>query len=1010
MLSGWQHSFESVEFLEETKAKRQDLERQINAELKAQEKARRAFYKNLTKNDEGAMNGDETNRALSLYNKLRDHYWAQFQQQGGTEGVLKTLEHYLVVKTGTVFEREDPSTRAFVMSDLPEIQQAKSALRLLIDKAPKSSHFENVFHINEKPLYIGKKFIHAREILAYLWLAACDPILSPKQQEEEKLQVMLSMADIRRAHNRLGDYAPEDDENDQLSCPMGVPARLALMHVHNPLTALEEITSPSVHFPLRVLAYINERFKQMPVDAQLKIIFGNLNSILNDEHDEGYQLYQAFIKSLVDVNHLDAFLTKLITEFEELNETHIDMAKCIYAYQLASCYKGIPQDLLDQFTKTTAVTHREIFKAEVESGLGKNKTIKAALRELLQVANQFYLLQQAIQQQPLPTVDLSLDEMHEREVTWQALQDQFNQLLTIRVEQSKIIHGELQRLCRDRFTELDANYQAFMGQDYSLSQLAALNHLRVSTFWFKKIQIRLDDRYTDCLLRAKEWTKVWEPKRQQVLFEFFKERWNTVPVAWKSEFINYSYQLEQLNQNFEKTFANEKMIGSHSFQEHLALKNGLQRVGQQVIESRRALLEQVLAGTALTDIDKIDIISLALSQLNELTDGLNRAQRYQELYEIYFDSLEKISKSYLARVAQFEEEINQLEQALQDKPKYHNIVTKAKHKLLPEKTKYAAMAPSIEACQAFIEQAEAISGEMNSQLAKKGFGKKRKGVAKLFSKLSLASTSSSSHQTPEAKVSSLAFASLHLISDLQKANRATLVRFRYNTQGGNDRSNHLPGASRFQFPLNSYQVTAASGYLSSHAFDPHSIGLAEYLEPGVAIDWTFLSNEAAELIFSTPMKRGETKRAVFPVEQLKEFSDNQYKLKADTVRCLDLLLQEYSVFMGNGEREKGNRARYVEELNRERVNDNILYQCALNRQPIKYLQELRKTITGGFKRVAAYQEMVQDIDTVIQTKQAKVAAGESEEVLVTAALESLVERSFKHYRREGRAMSASSSS
>lgn len=253
---------------------------------------------------EGAMlRGEGAANALKVNQAVRQKYANKLREMGGVDAVLEELENVIIEKLGG--DRRyfsDKSKRACKSSDfrvaavgndnLTEVGKYKAALRALLDDAP-GSHFGNVFHrgSNRK---IGTGYgggdNNAREVLAYMYLAASDPNMALLPGIEESMGreaavageiegLISSLADIRRAHND-GQYKGYKDTNDDPSCDAGSWGRIFETPVYNKLTNLKykedlelrSYSSPAIAFEFKIKSTIVDKFNQLPTSQQFEML------------------------------------------------------------------------------------------------------------------------------------------------------------------------------------------------------------------------------------------------------------------------------------------------------------------------------------------------------------------------------------------------------------------------------------------------------------------------------------------------------------------------------------------------------------------------------------------------------------------------------------------------------------------------------------------------------------------------------------------------------------------
>ncbi|MBN9288156.1 MAG: hypothetical protein BGO43_03830 [Gammaproteobacteria bacterium 39-13] len=285
------------------------------------------------------LKAEDAKRSLEIYSKVKKKYGNQLRNNEQKEQAIRSLSEYIVREKLGNDQRflTDPAYRLAVPEDftdgvLNERGRYKAALRATLDNVPISDkpgeevHFGTFMHPGSKA-YIGPSlgggFNNAREVLAYMWMAASDPSIEFIEGEEEKMggravcqeaekeNFITTLAAIQRAHND-GSYSPVDRLLDDPSCDAGLWGRIFKEgSLSNKLTQFyvtqkeEKLKSPVDQFLFSISPMINEAFRKLTSQQQLELI--------NNFH--GAYILQIEDPALMKGYTVEDFAEKLQNEF-----------------------------------------------------------------------------------------------------------------------------------------------------------------------------------------------------------------------------------------------------------------------------------------------------------------------------------------------------------------------------------------------------------------------------------------------------------------------------------------------------------------------------------------------------------------------------------------------------------------------------------------------------------------------------------------------------------------------
>lgn len=307
-----------------------------------------------TSKESSMLKGDLAKKSYKVALVLEEKYKDKLTHAGGVDAVLEDLEKFIAEQLlGDVEylysknKRQCTNPDDFVLNSEGTVQQNignlndkgryKAALRSLKDelsvsiglsRSNSAVGFGTVFHENSEKTFTAKHidgtFFEARELLAYMWLAAKDPQMSllPEDIQQngidgcihaEKMSLVNVLSEIQRAHND-GVYSPFDRIKDNPSCGPGSYGRLMLSApIYNQTTKLQN-SQKSFQPPLQadldnqMIALIVEDFESLEIDQQFQLVnnfYGcHLYGLQSPEEVKGYTVEQ-FASELNEKNRLD---------------------------------------------------------------------------------------------------------------------------------------------------------------------------------------------------------------------------------------------------------------------------------------------------------------------------------------------------------------------------------------------------------------------------------------------------------------------------------------------------------------------------------------------------------------------------------------------------------------------------------------------------------------------------------------------------------------------------------
>lgn len=346
---------------------------------------------------------------------LKTQYEKKFLDMGGTEGVLKDLENYIVIRLNSLKANAGDAARS-ALSKRPEINgevgRYHTALRALLDN-DNTMNWDSVLHQGSTIMFDG---VNLREFLAYYWLAASDEsmemaeifacqIKNPQQRIEflnaSKENFVDVLANIRRAHNE-GLYT--NASHDRPSCIPGTFGRIAFSSIYNIFTAIE--TPPYQDIPQEIQNFIIESLRQMD-DEHKVAIFNFINNKLIDIDiaASDQEIYSAFISSFSEPDSLNRLYAHLHTTIKGLSfaqNSEILKGNVIKLLYLELCNL--------QFNDTSAIASGQFINRFINEGLASIATIELQA-SLLSCVLEYRLFLRAIEHELKVTQRLISNEL-----------------------------------------------------------------------------------------------------------------------------------------------------------------------------------------------------------------------------------------------------------------------------------------------------------------------------------------------------------------------------------------------------------------------------------------------------------------------------------------------------------------------------------------------------------------------------------------------------------------------
>lgn len=487
---------------------------------------------------EGAMDETEIRRAVEVYEKIKTIYGAKFSALGGIESVLANLKAYLVAQCADERVLGSQEKRRFKKEDKSEIQLAKSALRALLDPAP-DSRWGNYLHSAEADIGISakNKIIPFREMLAFYWLAATDPNmpLPPELEakraqclDEEKKHVLYSLADIRRAHNRRGDYRGQDDSVDEPSCPPGTAGRMG-MHLHSLHTVYERHISPVKQYHRKMHAFIIDDFKSLPTTQQFAIMQALNRRIQGEETETSKRDFFTYISAIMTDEKSKAFRWRLAQEFADYGNYEEEIACLYFANAVMKMIYRFDQDLYQRFEQVTFESLIRDTKTQVETSLKDIAVLdekRDALADILGKIEALRLkMQKLVRIQPQTLTDW---DALQREI--EKLQCEYYQLHQEKDECLAFIQRIASSAFLERFNTLYTQYAETFLNDNSRLTPDDVMKIPFEPFWLKKFKASFTKSEGLCKFSCLNMLRQNQLIRKRLVLNLFIENLSSSPL------------------------------------------------------------------------------------------------------------------------------------------------------------------------------------------------------------------------------------------------------------------------------------------------------------------------------------------------------------------------------------------------------------------------------------------------------------------------------------------------
>ncbi|EKE00862.1 MAG: hypothetical protein ACD_21C00262G0002, partial [uncultured bacterium] len=214
------------------------------------------------------LNTDESIAASVAVRRVMAKYGEEFGRLGGRDAVIQDFRKYLLGKLGAA-EATAEEAMAFQGEEKSDtFYKYRTALRTL--DAPLVGIYGNPLSTNAEYNLTSYLVVHARDLMAYYWLAASDPDMELLEEDlrgttrEELINGSKEfftdkIAEISRAHTE--DLSPHDAARDEASCLAGTIGRLVNSVVYNPVAIMG--LDPAKEFPNKIRAFAIDRFRHL---------------------------------------------------------------------------------------------------------------------------------------------------------------------------------------------------------------------------------------------------------------------------------------------------------------------------------------------------------------------------------------------------------------------------------------------------------------------------------------------------------------------------------------------------------------------------------------------------------------------------------------------------------------------------------------------------------------------------------------------------------------------------
>ncbi len=648
----------------------QDIQAQIAIKRAEQDK----LYTQLGQNRESAMDWNEIAKTIQIYNKLKRVYEEKFKTKGGTEKIIEEYIDYLVTATQEPLSKSDKVKRQYNDKDPEDIRVYKSALRALLDDAP-GSRFGSCLHPDAQPIYALGNQLSARDILSFFILAAMDDnmALTPELEDnraqcvvEEILNLTSNIADIRRAHNAIGDMRSADDTVDEPSCFPGVIGRIGNMHLHNPASGTDDLISPSEHFKRKTQAFFINEFQELTASDQFNIINGIYYQIYMFEKDEDNRTLDNFIKSILTEESLQRFIKELEFEFGLLDEDHLKMAVLTYLKEILQSNIQIEQSLLHRLEEIANDNLVEAVKVSIEDELANEHEVLESMVQFRDLFGHFDAVREdlAAFKKDKPTDFKELSSMEEK---WEVMKDNFVTLLKKQEATAKVIRDSANGKLSASLKKFEDIYERNRGAHIDILSDKKRGKVEFYPFWYLKIRLKFEDVESKCEHEALHISKFLKNSRIELLLKEFdkfilknklastKEIATNAPAALVEDLL-WKFNAELVTQNIKpisveiKESIRRLLLDPAAIDKaHISLPPSLASIRdkiamQQHIQGKEAALNPIQRR-------KLQLIALEKHRLGKMPNlmGEFEVQKAQHYMMTQADTVERLGlKDYLA--------------------------------------------------------------------------------------------------------------------------------------------------------------------------------------------------------------------------------------------------------------------------------------------------------------------------------------------------------------------------
>ncbi len=910
----------------------------------------------LGTNVEGAMDVSEIQRVIDVHEKLKGIYGAQFREKGGTHKILQDLIQYIVLQSKDNACLSSLDKRKFNIKDSKEVISAKSALRVLLDPAP-NSKWGNYLHLDDSKIYIKGKPVLLREVLAYFWLAATDPNmpLEPKFEakraqciEEEKKHVVYYLSDIRRAHNRPGDYRGLNHSIDEPSCLPGTIGRMGI-HLHNLHTRYQTHVSPAKQFHRKMQAFIIAFFKTLPVERQL-VVMNAVNLRIMDMSDATTNLpFYCFMAELMTIPQAEKFIDKLQEEFGGLNRVELELAMTYFIKGAIQMIYRFDQDLHERFEGEVLQKLVEKCKAEVEDVLGKTEELAEARKTLADILERIETLKiqmRTLMQRKIEYFGDVKDPQREAD----KLHAEHFALLRLKEKVLATIQMVGRREFQDRLLPLERSYCENSARKQILTD-EELAKLKFTPYWVTKFELSFLQSEGLCKFAYLDLMRHLQLSRQKALLKLYMEATKFITDVWIQLLREIKHQLNDCLQilspeNKEKRDIMFEVdeLGRlvHAFRTRYTEMTGM--CSQPPFEIRdQGFLLAIFSEPAL------------LRRCLMETQGEN-ARWFLELSE----TIQK-SECLLKVVA-----ASRLSPALAAAPPISSLASSAPAALVSTS---APAAVAISSAPAPLVSSSAPAASASPRAIEISEQKKKennpfKKLVGAFSNLTLKKSSCNPATNPNEVSGStrnaLLAAQMRIRQDYDAALEAC------------EEHNRIP-ALRLLRPslLNELEIQHAQDYIMANEHNPAALSLEDYLAPGAVVKITVANCDPAIVSFTTFEEDGEKTCCLpIPILTLKQYAADQFKLATALSHPAEILLRGYENEIAP--KAEGYHILFFRELHLVFTENQPLFAAVLQRQTIddisKMFIALLKLVKRPMDTDHPYHPMLRALDGCIERR------------------------------------------